>query len=111
MAARLRSPGSRVPDGRGRLPGQSDQAERLGGRAVEARAAAQRGGVAERAGEREHRVDRVPMGMYPTCRPPRADHPAERATVPEVGGHSPDIESSSVALPDPLPPMIATSSP
>jgi hypothetical protein len=49
--------------------------------------------------------------MYPTYRPPWADPAVERCTVPDVGGRKPDMASSSVVLPEPLPPMIATSSP
>ena len=41
-----------------------------------------------------------PFGTYPMVL-------AERATVPDDGGRSPDMASSSAPFPDPLPPMIA----
>ena len=44
-----------------------------------------------------------PFGTYPMLL-------AERATMPDDGGRSPDMASSSAPFPDSLPPMIATSS-
>ncbi len=111
MAARLRWPASSSPTREAERPARSTA--RSASAAAPSSSPAPRSAAVYRSTRSSESAGWIvsPLGMYPACRPARADHPVERATVPEDGGRSPDIASSSVVFPDPLPPMIAISSP